>query len=803
MKTRKFRTIISLAGVALIAVVLAFSGLLNMFSFRKNYVDSLASSYTVSGGECRRKIEYAIKYGKLLHNFFGIKNLLAEIPADSPEIKTVEISMPGGRVLYDLDGPVAERVLPAKLAVKADFSKGRTEDASRIALHKGMYHALIPIRDREAKWIGTLDLGFEEAEVDRRTAPWTREAVRNMAIVALLVIACFLVFVRPRSVFTDDGVFKSRRLSNALFLILGISQVAFGVINAEMFRRAYAYMARQNSNVSSQIVRKTIQGVVQKGIDYEDLVGVDEWMSRVDAAIPEIERISILDRSGTPLYSSRGKTAAAVVPAEYRIDTPLVRDRSGHPATLSIVLSAEFLKDKTRSVVLDALTGAVVSFFMLVELVIFLAFVLRRQIESAAEEHERKARSGGVSPAEEQGIRTLAFMLLISFFLSASFIPILMGELYRPLFGLSRNVILGLPITVEMLGTLLATLASGAVIDRAGWRAPFMAGLGILAVGTLLSAIATDAIPFILARGLSGIGYGIAWMGLRALVATAPSVSARNHGFSALNAGIFAGINCGAVLGGMWGDRLGLSAVFYFGFVGVAIAAMFAFLYTYPAEGRPPVPMASGAVHTLRSFLFEPTVLLFFLLVTIPSAITGMYLYYFFPLHAKSLGVSQSDIGRGFLLYGVCVIFVGPYIIRKVAGRLDGRLLTVAAGFVGVAALFAFASQGTFIAALAAVLLLGISESVGLVSQNSYFVNLPQSEALGQGKALSLFSTAKKAGQMLGPNVYGWATAAAGVLRGVGTMAAAYAVLTAAFLFATWRQVRQETRTDESAGGGM
>jgi len=73
MNTRKVEFVFLTAFIILILIVLGFTGGMNIASFQKNHTESLVTSFTVAGGESVRKIEYAVKYGKPLTNFYGIE----------------------------------------------------------------------------------------------------------------------------------------------------------------------------------------------------------------------------------------------------------------------------------------------------------------------------------------------------------------------------------------------------------------------------------------------------------------------------------------------------------------------------------------------------------------------------------------------------------------------------------------------------------------------------------------------------------------------------------------------------------
>jgi predicted MFS family arabinose efflux permease len=769
-----------LAGsLVLVLVVLLFSAFLNISAFRNNYASSLLSSYSVVGGEARRQIEYATRYGKSLDNFANIETILRQIPAIVPRVQAVNVVMPDGRILYDLDGAVPERQLPDALRLKADFRNEAVSAALKWMRHEGRYHAFLPIRERSGAWVGTLDLIIDASDVDQRTADYVRTSAWAMLMIALAAVVVMLVLLVRVRVVDLAGEILQRRFAMLLVVVLSLAQLAYAAVNISLFHQVYPAIVADNARLGGEVIARTVDGVLKKGIALDDMSGVDDWLRRVLASTPQIERIELRSASGAVLHSTDKETNAA----------PRAGIEVGPPATaygqtphVVLVPSATHLANKIGELALDAATMLVISFFFMGEIIVFLVVLLKKRIALERVRHtgeiaaRRSADSGG------QLVRPLAFLLLLAGSLSLSFVPVMMSELYQPLFGLSRLVVIGLPISVEMFGAFLSSLLIGHLIDVRGWRPAFLGGLLFFGAGTVLSGQSTSAIEFVAARGLVGLGYGAAWMGLRGLVSATPEEGTRTYGFTMLNAGIYAGLNCGAVLGAMLAERIGFAQVFLIATVLTGVTAAFALLMMHNVLlDRTEQP--GHIAQRTRNFFTDQDVLALLLFVTIPAAAASMFLNYYFPLFAHSLGVAQSDIGRGFLGYGVCMIYIGPYVLLRLRKQMGSRAIMAVAGAVGVSGLLVFAAQPCFATAVVAVLLLGIAESLGLVSQNSYFVGLPAALALGRGKALSVFSAIKKIGQMIGPGALGLATTL-GVTPGVAIMAGTYLASTVAFVVA-------------------
>ena len=58
-------------------------------------------------------------------------------------------------------------------------------------------------------------------------------------------------------------------------------------------------------------------------------------------------------------------------------------------------------------------------------------------------------------------------------------------------------------------------------------------------------------------------------------------------------------------------------------------------------------------------------------------------------------------------------------------------------------------------AAFLAAILLGVSDSFGLVAQNNYFVGLKAVKSVGQGLSLGYYDNIRNLGKMIGPILFG------------------------------------------------
>lgn len=759
MRIKDSRWLFLLASFLILVIVLGFSGNLYVSFLKSNYLKSVVASYSVAGGEAVRKIEYALKYGKSLDNFYGIEKMLTEIKQESALIVNVRIISPAGRVLYDTNGTVAGQNLGPKLVRLAEFRANEAGETYRIIEENSQYEVFLPIQDRE-QWVGNLNITFAEQHINAQITGYLHKTIAMIILIALLAAACFVLVIYVVPLVGATGQLMTRRLLVLLLVVLGLAQVFLGLNNILLFKSFYTDLARNNAGITAKIIQKNVDGIVSKGVAYSDLYHIEDWLNNIIKSVPEIAAIQIKTGSAATLYAATGPdngneaVSQAAAPAGYTYEIPLLADAAGRNYSLAVVLSARYIDNKIRNIALDAGTVLLVSLLFMVEVTLFLVRFLQQKLNAPAVPPQQGSTDFAI-------IRPLAFVFFISWAMSLSFIPVMMAGFYEPLFGLPPGVVLGLPVSAEALTTILSTIITGYFTDKRGWKPPFVSGLAVFGAGTLLSALAANEVSFILARCITGIGYGFSWMSIRGFAAMAPTGESKTAAFAGLNAGIYAGINCGVVLGAMLAEQIGFANVFY-------ISSLLAFvtgLLTYRCAGN--IIPDTTALDTsskqsaatfwreVAAFARDRYILAFFLFIVIPSSICLMFLNYFLPVLAKSSQIPAADVGRAFLLYGLCVVYLGPFFAKFIGRQISLKAATILSNIICIAALFIFAATGGYYAAMLAVLLLGIASSIGLVAQNNYLLSLESVKLLGSGTALSLYSVVSKLGQVIGPIVFG------------------------------------------------
>lgn len=833
MKEDKLRRMVLFSFAIVTVISMAFTGVLHISSFQQNYTESLISSYSVAGGESVRKIEYAVSYGKPLENFYDIESVLGEVLDDFPDIIEVQVVSQDNEILYNQEGRLESQFLPESLHKLASFPSEDQENY-RYTREEGLYNLFLPINDRDGQWVGSLNIVFPQAVITEPTNHYTMLLLRYLGIMALagfLLLAFVSRVISYRSssgqdtgdmddglsfdtslisFITPSGEINRKMIMIIMILMLGSIQVAFGWINYNMFKDAYQANARNNITLVAGIIQKNIESVIEKGVSYDQLYRLDDYLEGIVETVPEMERIYLASDKGEVLYyTDPGSDKNGLLSQENETsgesadqkdpfllyDRSLAEDVGQNSAQLHVELSQSFFDNRMRNILLDTGTMVVVSFVLMIEAILFLIIILKKQFSSKVTTDARLKTPARYKPLDMGIVRPLMFLLGSAVFMASAFIPLMMQQLYQPLWGLSKSVVLGLPISAEMLFAAVFAVVAGSLVDKQDWRYVFTLGTIIFAAGLFFSYQAFHPLFFIMARAIAGAGYGTILIALRGFVNSRPLEADRTEGFSAFVSGLYAGFIAGVVVGAMLADRIGYAQVFLVSLVFCLLTGLFAFIFLREEEttgenrrkgfhpgsilnmmfrkqetdssqerfledsekikAKPQPEEAPAASGGLFNFLSNIPVLGLFLFIVLPLTICSMFVDYFLPVFAASEGVSTSNVGRAFMLNGIAIVYLGPFLSNYTGKKWGPERSILVSGLIIVLAIGFFLISRSFEAAFLAAILLGVSESFGLVAQNNYFVNLRATGIIGTGAALGYFDNVRKLGQMLGPIVFG------------------------------------------------
>lgn len=404
-----------------------------------------------------------------------------------------------------------------------------------------------------------------------------------------------------------------------------------------------------------------------------------------------------------------------------------------------------------HSILLQVGTMLVILILVMIEL-IFLYQTLQKRHQLRLQ----SASGGNVvlgNYSDVEMARTLNFLYTFAISMSLAFIPLNMAKFYTEVPGFSKEFLLALPISLEMLFFGLATLMAGVFVRALGWRTVFIASIGISIGGLIFSGLAWDMVTFCIARAGTGLGSGIGYIAIRAFINQEQRTEPRSQGYSHFYAGMVAGVNAGVVLGATIADASDFSTTFY---AAAAILVLCLLFYFTTLTSTPYMAKRSEGLVTSHKDAFikifsNYRIWTLFICLILPTYLAGTFLTYYLPLFAESEGLSTADIGRLFILNGLFIIYFGPPLSRVLRRRWGDYKTQIIGSVCWASSLMIFAFTGTLWGAIITLIIMGITEGYCAVAQNEYFLNLAAENKVDEDSATSYFELFGKVGETLGP----------------------------------------------------
>lgn len=797
--------------ILLVAAGLELGGVLSLWSGDGLYRDALIDRYYVPARHLQSNLQKVASYGVnpikstgLARDLKGAQQILDEQFA-AHDARVVEeakrpvllIVSPAGQVLYRGDGktdaaPLSESQTEALLTPNAP---GEAASAIRYVAVEGGYAIPLKIHDRGSNWIGSVVVLIDDAPIDAQSHRLLKDclaAINGFYFIALPVYALLLMLMLSMQV--HPAAFGKRRVFWFTVGFAVLVQVWVGIAVGLAYQNDYETTARDKTQILASLMRTDAESALARGVRLEDLDFSHYPWQRLATEFRALGAVDVHDAEGTLVarVSRQGvehfpHTVDAQATAQFTetfATTHTLTQKGETVGFLRVRLSAEALDEIWIDLVGDSLAANMVIVLILVELILLFRLYADPSVRRRAPTTEEYF--GVMRPA--------IFIFVFGVDLSMSFVPLHMEVLYEPVLGLSKDFVLGLPISVEFLCVGISILFAGVWVDRVNWRQPFLVGIALAGAAALYSWLAPTVYHFVFSRAILGFGIGLTLLASQGFVITYAKTTSKTMGLAQLFAALYGGSICGSVTGAMLAERLGFSTVFLIGAIVVCLSVLYVVTMLPPAPARASSergevrdPIGDAAGHKpLYGFLSNRVMIGLILFSSLPASIAAVgFLYYFSPIYLNRIGASQSVIGQVLMLYGVCMVFIGPWISRRVDTPPRKRLAVFCGCILGGAAFLSFAVFDGLAAAAITVLLLGISHSVVLSSQSAYALSLKATVALGEGKAMGIFRSSGRIGQMLGPLAFGWVIAASDVEQGMVIIGCAYLVMAALFWLMT------------------
>lgn len=449
-----------------------------------------------------------------------------------------------------------------------------------------------------------------------------------------------------------------------------------------------------------------------------------------------------------------------------------IRNAAGEPMAIMEVgtnlddLDSQ-IQELVKEVALTILSMAVVLLMIIVEIIFY------------AEHRERKRKNLALPGLAAQfPLRLLIFLAYLVDCMQDAFVSILANQLYTPILGIPQSVGAALPLSAQVFAAAVMAFLGGGLSRKAGVKKTLVGGFLLEITGCLLCGAGGTYFSLLGGKAVIGMGLGLIIVSLNAIAARGEDEAESAKAFTDISAGTLAGVTAGAGVGSIILSFGHYSMVYFAGAAILLIGLALSF------SGRDYKEVAVAKVKEevgFFRFLFNRQVITFLLLMLLPFLMGLSFREYFFPIYAAELGMSETMIGRLYLICGLLVIYAGPQLTGKLIARLGGKWTVTLASALIIAAPLLYVAIPTLATTIVGVLLLSVAISFGYAAQSTYYSELPSVEHYGGGRAMGIYSLFENIGQTIGPMIYGLAMML-GYRSGLGLIGGAMLALLLLFL---------------------
>jgi DHA1 family multidrug resistance protein-like MFS transporter len=376
---------------------------------------------------------------------------------------------------------------------------------------------------------------------------------------------------------------------------------------------------------------------------------------------------------------------------------------------------------------------------------------------------------------------TLAALLI------SVFVAVLGFSLVAPIFpsyvmGLGASyTLLGFIVSIYGAVQLLTQIPIGRLSDRIGRKRLILLGLISFTIMPLLYVHATNALVLIPIRVLGGIGASAVWPLAMALIIDQASREKRGRAMGFYNAVFYSGLAVGPLIGGALYDQFGFEAPFNFwAIIGFASAIIVFVKVKEPAKHVLSLdPKTTPSKEKLISQGFMMTFLAC-CSVVMWVGIVGGFNFIMLPTYAAQLGLSTTEVGLLYLIYGGSTAISNIHFGRQAdRGR---RKLLIFAGSVFGAVSFALLLEANSLIQLV-ILLAALGIGLGMGSPAAAAMIADTSCSSRRGETYGIFNTSRMIGVVVGPLIAGMTADMYGINGAITSFTAIAVAITLATLF--------------------
>ncbi len=760
---------------------------------KRTYEQFQIDKLVAQGQVIQSAVEGFVRPGLPIHQFVGFNGLAEPMVKADPLIDAIAAYDANGRRVFVSGDQPLELISPNGDTV---YLKEQNAEIRRSA---DILQVIIQVRNRFEQ-VGNVVLTIPRAKI----AAQVEIAFRPVVYTGMAAAFCFALFVY---IFSPRVPLSTRRHWIAGGFVMSFIAVAVIVVSTLVSVYSQGAQARTKSLADSLGLR--LDDLIIYNINLDDVTGIIGLFGEYKRLNPDLRAAALI---------VDGKVRAHVDPNRRGVDWDKVDSDHEYTVRLSAENSPREVLIKValpRDVVFQQVFRSVKNFAALFVASAFFAALfmgLARSLQllanadtnSWSEEHEK---------ATIDLVKPVFFLAVFVEHMSYAFLPSLMQS-YVTAAGLPQTYVTA-PFIAYYLFFALALVPAGRIEARIGARSLMLLGLILASLGMLCMANTSSFWMATLARGISGCGQGMLFIGVQAYVLANSSIERRTQAGGAIVFGFQAGMIAGMAIGSLLVSYLGPEGIFQLGtFIALATALYGWLALPSRVSGGATAATLSSAWRDMFTILRDGHFTRTILLVGVPAkaVLTGIVLFGL-PLLLTQQGFPKEDIGQITMVYAGAVIISSHFAATMADRSRDterilfrgacltgaGLLITSLAGFQAVVNWNQNPGLGIFLIVLGA-LMIGIAHGFINAPIVTHVTDSNISATVGATNVAAAYRLIERIGHIAGPLIMGQIFLFAGVSWTVLSVIGCVIFLLGALFLSSDRPVSTDTEAHSARG---
>jgi predicted MFS family arabinose efflux permease len=671
---------------------------------KQQYLRFQVLKLVTQGDTIRNPTRIYLNAGLPLKHFSALNSFSKNLLDSDRDIHRIQIHDESGKVLFDflqddrnristkVEASGAEELLFESFRLKVDVGDSILERSTRF------YQVSLPIQSKFGT-AGKLILQVSKQKLLQLHQDFFVKVFYFLAFLTLVFIfAAAMIQGRP-----DDKKKKTKLLKRLYFSCFLLLAIFISIVVYQVYRDG----ALGSSRALSSSMAMRLNAVTEKGIDLNDIVGIDNTFEKYKKAHPHILSIALVNQ-GTYINHNDSNMVGETyrTPRDCFIDRRLIRGKNDSLMEVVIsvprsVVTRPLFKGLRAFIVLLIACGLVSLFFLEVGT----ALSGMRKNDNHDPSLPREADTGTVAvtghevPGNEDEwkenlslalIKPAYFTMVFLKGLSAAFLPQLVYRLALESGGKLTST--SIPFTLYYLAFALVMIPAGYFAQRGHLKKMMLAGCLFLFTGLMIFTMFEDFVAVTVAQIFLGAGQGAFLIGMQSFIMAVTPLKNRTEG----NAVKVISKNAGSISGSSIGALLFAYLEYYQLLFGLAtLISLFMLVYLWKLvpnidagesqqfqenyKKKPPFSFSS-ILSVLKDREFTRT--LIFISYFSKIAVTGVVLFAL-PFILEEMGFQTDSIGQILMLFYISAMVTTHFISRYVDRFGSTRLVLTISALLG------------------------------------------------------------------------------------------------------------------------